>query len=271
MVKRGKKKEKNFIKWIIVGLLILAVLLIAYKFFTGQVTGNPIFTPGMGPISPSGPGGYNPPVIGVPSDTFSTFNLTNILGGNWTSSITVHAGKSYNNGDMFNISCSRGGTYFSTRTIELTNTVNNTPGYGGTYFSGAYGISFEDLKTNTPVPNYYTDTVWKSDGTAIMPVQVNFAYFNLTLKMTGNYFNSSEQRSVTLSSNGSCSFLCLKGTCIKKCKDLGKSCTSNSNCCSNKCQNNVCKAYCVPKGAFVSSSSQCCGGSRRFWKWLICT
>ena len=43
MVKKGGKKENNFIKWIVVGLLILAVLFLAYKVFTGQVvsgTGN---------------------------------------------------------------------------------------------------------------------------------------------------------------------------------------------------------------------------------------
>jgi hypothetical protein len=38
MAKRGEKKGKNFIKWLIIGLVILAILLVAYKlFFTGQV------------------------------------------------------------------------------------------------------------------------------------------------------------------------------------------------------------------------------------------
>ncbi len=37
MVKRGGKKKNNFIKWICFGLLILAVLFLAYKVFTGQV------------------------------------------------------------------------------------------------------------------------------------------------------------------------------------------------------------------------------------------
>lgn len=261
-----KKNNSNLIKWIIAILLILVALLICYKIFTGQIISTPPTVKIPTIRLPS-------PPIYVPNTPAS--NLTALLGGNWTSTITLHAGTNeYEpNGDIFNLSCA-GGLYSGINiTIQLIKTLNQTQDSGGVYIPGySYGIYLDNFNTKIPLPSYYTDTIWKSDGTATMPI-INFLNsFNLTIKMIGNYHNSSWQRPVTISSNGSCSFLCISGTCIKTCKtcsQLGIQCGSVDDGCGSKlncgicingnCVNGKCTS-CKLSTQSCSSNSDCCSG-----------
>ena len=91
MVKWGWEKRKNFIKWIVVGLLILAILFLAYKVFTGQVvsgTGNSSTTLNLNSSNPNAlvtSSGRSYLVSLVYSSYTGIGNLTNVSG----TSVTV--------------------------------------------------------------------------------------------------------------------------------------------------------------------------------------
>ena len=284
MVKRGSKKNNsNLIKWIIAILLFLAILLISYKFFTGQA------------IAPTG--------------------------GFWLSSIKVHPTGTSTSGDIFNISCA-GISYYKgyNSTLQFTYAANNS--FVGTYADSAKFIDLAG-GIPLPDVSWISDGIGIINFSQFYPAAAaGSANSIINVRMVGDFAIPTSQIAVTLSSN-SCSFTCVSGTCKscnscsqlgkicgsvisgcglalncgncstgktcvngqcvcipKTCSQLGKTCGNVSDGCGKtlscgnctlgrKCVNGQCS--CSPKGAKVGSMSQCCNrGGRHYLWWIIC-
>lgn len=192
--KRGGKKEKNFVKWIVIGLIVLAVLFLAFKIF---FTGNVVSSTGSQLICSSGYtscfdtgtsyscylGNTCPSTSSnVTSNQTSPTITTNLTGG---SSITIHGGDSIY-------------LPYGSYIIKLISTSN---------FSGITSdtVNFVNVANNVP----FGSIVWSSEGVGTLTAPNGYSY---PITMIGNAMNSSSERTVTISSS-QYSISCISGTC----------------------------------------------------------
>jgi hypothetical protein len=204
MAKGVKKKQKSLLKWIIVGLLVLAALIIVYKIFTGQVINSNVVTPNCNQVS----------------------NTANVLEGCTTNinGLNVSVLSSSVAGNVVNASLRVVGTTF-TLTTDISSASN--PSGQKTFYLGTLNYSVTLIgATNTMATIQVTTCVPTS--TPITPQCIP-----KTCSQFGKQCGVANDGCGKILNCGNCASgqTCTNGQCTS-CLARGKTLTPSGRCCS---------------------------------------
>ncbi len=263
----GKKKRENILMYVLIGVIILLILLISFKDFTGLTVAfnSTAVTLTLNTSSSTNPAASIQSTVGN-----QTYTITLVSASNTNAVISVAypypspcdcvIDKSYIS------NCSNCGPGMNTANPSSCN---------------CFGSSCMCTQTNCLVCTYTnssSQTINVGTSQVVNGITINLVSSTQQGSIETAVITSSS--TITCSSSGqSCSsnsnccsgLTCSNSTCIippitANCSSSGQSCSSNSNCCSGlTCSNSTCiippiTANCSSSGQSCSSNSNCCSG-----------